>query len=135
MLNHKLLYLKHWYRNVSRRVAGLNFKLGLSCTCRMSNIIAAEFKVGGWQCSPSLHSVQTTLSILLLGGLGHVPQENIWKLLSWEWIWSSFDENLRSCKAYGGWPATSSTSPGSVPVRVAKTTEYLDQNCEGWYKL
>ena len=48
----------------------------------MNVIIAAEFKVGGLQCWPGLHSVQTTLSMLLLGGLGHTPQENIENLPS-----------------------------------------------------
>ena len=48
----------------------------------MSIFIAAEFKVGDWQCCPSLHSVQTTPGMLLLGGLGHAPQENVVTLLS-----------------------------------------------------
>ena len=48
----------------------------------MNIIVAAEFKVGSWQCCPSLHSMRTTISMLLLGGLGHAPQENVVTLLS-----------------------------------------------------
>ena len=46
----------------------------------MNIIIAAEFKVGGLQCWPRLHSMQTTLSIMLLEGLGHTPPGKILKI-------------------------------------------------------
>ena len=63
--------------------------------------------------------MQTTLSILLsmilLGGLEACSQEILKICTPKIESGNTFDGKMCSCKAYGGWLATPSTSPGSVP--------------------
>ena len=116
------VYCEHWSRNVSRWVAGINFKLSLSCTVIMSIIKQEEFKVDSWQ---SVNHTQHTL----IRGSRACPSGKYLKIYSTEIeSGSNFDGNLRSSKAHGVQLATSSTSPGSVPVLFSGYTQLWVQN-------
>ena len=99
-----------WLVLVSAQLGSLIYKLW----------ILPEFEVGVWQCWPSSHSVQTTLSILfglLLLGVYMLPGK-VWNSHSRDWIWKQLIENYEDVKLMVDGYSHPLHSPGSVPAHT-----------------